>query len=107
MLARIKALAGDCWRLSVDARSIFMRVLCLWGLESWWEAREESGGGPPAALTSILLANRGHVTYPEYTIRRQARVFANRAALLAFEEAVRGARWITGPTILQHHVKKY
>ena len=89
MLARIKALAGDCWRLSVDARSIFMRVLCLWGLESWWEAREESGGGPPAALTSILLANRGHVTYPEYTIRRQARVFANRAALLAFEEAVR------------------
>ena len=89
MLARIKALAGDCWRLSVDARSIFMRVLCLWGLESWWEAREESGGGPPAALTAILLANQGHVTYPEYTIRRQARIFANRAALLAFEEAVR------------------
>ena len=89
MLARVKALSGDCWRLSVDARSIFMRVLCLWGLESWWEAREESGGGPPAALTAILLANQGHVTYPEYTIRRQARIFANRAALLAFEEAVR------------------
>ena len=89
MLARVKALAGDCWRLSVDARSIFMRVLCLWGLESWWEAREESGGGPPAALTAILLANQGHVTYPEYTIHRQARIFANRAALLAFEEAVR------------------
>ena len=89
MMGRVKSLTGDCWRLSVNSRSIFMRVLCLWGLESWWEAREESGGGPPAALTAILLANQGHVTYPEYTIRRQARIFANRAALLAFEEAVR------------------
>ena len=89
MLARVKALAGDCWRLAGDSRSIFMRVLCLWGLESWWEARESSDGKPPAALTAILLSNQGHVSYPEYTIRRQARIFANRAALLAFEEAVR------------------
>jgi len=78
---------GPCYRLDPESRSPLLRVLCLWGLNSWWESREE--GATPSTLTSILLTNQGHVTYPCYTINRVANIFRHREDLIRFEETIK------------------
>jgi len=87
MVKKGKCLVGPCYKLNPRNRSPLLRVLCLWGLNSWWESREE--GGTPSTLTSILLTNQGHVTYPCYQINRVAKIFRNRDDLIAFEESVK------------------
>jgi len=87
MVKKGKSLVGSCYKLNPSTRSPLLRVLCLWGLNSWWESREE--GGTPSTLTSILLTNQGHVTYPCYNINRVAKIFRNRGDLIAFEESVK------------------
>jgi len=87
MLRKAKELVPSCYKLDPVTRSIFLRVLCLWGLSSWWEARDDSQA--PSSLTAILLANQGKVVYPQYTIRRETRIFQDRSGLLNFEAAVR------------------
>jgi len=82
-----KCLVGPCYRLDPESRSPLLRVLCLWGLNSWWESREE--GATPSTLTSILLTNQGHVTYPCYTINRVANIFRHREDLIRFEESIK------------------
>ena len=87
VVTRAKALTRDCYRMVGEVRSTLMRVLCLWGLNSWWESREE--GAAPATLTNILLENQGRVTFPAYNITRLADIFRDRDDLIAFEEAVK------------------
>ena len=73
LIKKAKALVSSCFKIRPDVRSTLMRVLCLWGLNTWWESKED--GGTPSTLTSILLTNRGRVQYPSYTIHRQGRIF--------------------------------
>ena len=87
LIKKCKTLVNSCFRINDRVRSVLMRVLCLWGLNTWWESKEE--GGTPTTLTSILLTNQGQVVYPSYTILRQARIFRDRSDLIAFEEAVK------------------
>ena len=87
VVSRAKTLLRNCYKMVEEVRSTLMRVLCLWGLNSWWESREE--GAAPSTLTNILLTNQGRVTFPSYRITRVAKIFRTREDLIAFEEAVR------------------
>merc|ERR1719471_524612 len=83
LIKKAKTLINECYKINQDVRSTLMRVMCLWGLNTWWESKED--GGAPSTLTSILLTNQGHVRYPNYKISRSAKIFRNRQDLLAFE----------------------
>merc|ERR1719318_2069839 len=85
MISKGKALVGPSYRLNPDSRSVFMRVLCLYGLNSWWESQES---GAPASLTTLLLTNQGKIVFAQYTIRRKAKIFRSREDLISFEQAV-------------------
>ena len=87
VVTRAKSLMSASYKIVAEVRSTLMRVLCLWGLSTWWESREE--GAAPTTLTNILLTNQGRVTYPSYNIIRQANIFRNREDLVAFEEAMK------------------
>ena len=87
LVKKAKAIVSSCFKIAPDARSTLLRVLCLWGLNTWWESKED--GGTPSTLTSILLTNQGRVQYPSYTIKREAKIFRDREDLIAFEQAVK------------------
>ena len=87
LVNKAKAIVSSCFKIIPDVRSTLLRVLCLWGLNTWWESKED--GGTPSTLTSILLTNQGRVQYPSYTIKRETKIFRDREDLLAFEQALR------------------
>jgi len=87
LIKKAKTLINECYKINQDVRSTLMRVLCLWGLNTWWESKED--GGTPSTLTSILLTNQGKLVYPDYKINRVAKIFRDRDDLIAFEQAVR------------------
>ncbi len=66
---------GVCYKLEEDPRKLFLRVLSLFSLSNFWDERESGEKGQPQQLTTILLVNQGKMTFPNYDIRRSARLF--------------------------------
>ena len=87
LVKKAKGIINSCYKINPSVRSTLMRVLCLWGLHTWWESKEE--GAAPSTLTSILLTNQGRTVYPAYKIARVAKIFRNRDDLILFEQAVK------------------
>ncbi len=73
---RARLRLGSCYRLHEEPRKLFLRVLSLFSLSNWWDEREGNGQGQqPAQLTTILLVNQGKLTFPNYDIIRETKLF--------------------------------
>ena len=87
ILKQARRFVTPSFRLEEEARGIFMRIMALFSLESFWEIRENDRGGGVLTLNRMFLENGGRLTFPVTDIVREAQIFRTRADLLAFEEA--------------------
>ncbi|XP_078286168.1 fanconi-associated nuclease 1 [Rhinoraja longicauda] len=86
ILTRIKEMVGPCVRLLMAARAVFSRVLLLYSLTEPMDVEDAACAGQNQ-LSTLLLVNMGRLTFPHYTIHREAKIFQNREDLLRYEAA--------------------
>ncbi|KAF6077477.1 FANCD2 and FANCI associated nuclease 1 [Phyllostomus discolor] len=86
ILKRAKASAGPSLRLCQGPRAIFSRVLLLFSLTDSLEEEEAPCGGQ-GQLCTVLLVNLGRVAFPQYTVRRETRIFQDRDDLIRYAAA--------------------
>ncbi|XP_067871764.1 fanconi-associated nuclease 1 [Heterodontus francisci] len=87
ILNRAKEMAGQCVRVAAPARAVFSRVLLLFNLTEWTDAEELSSAGQ-SQLSTVLMVNMGHVTFPSYNVLRETKIFRHRDDLLRYDAAV-------------------
>uniref|UniRef100_A0A3B4WT68 Fanconi-associated nuclease n=1 Tax=Seriola lalandi dorsalis TaxID=1841481 RepID=A0A3B4WT68_SERLL len=83
-----KQLAGSCVRLCRAPRAVFSRILLLFSLTDSMDEEEMAAGGQ-SQLFTILLVNSGRLTFPDYTVKRTAKVFQDREDLIRYEASMR------------------
>uniref|UniRef100_A0A3B4WQ28 Fanconi-associated nuclease n=1 Tax=Seriola lalandi dorsalis TaxID=1841481 RepID=A0A3B4WQ28_SERLL len=88
ILKRAKQLAGSCVRLCRAPRAVFSRILLLFSLTDSMDEEEMAAGGQ-SQLFTILLVNSGRLTFPDYTVKRTAKVFQDREDLIRYEASMR------------------
>ncbi|XP_037539505.1 fanconi-associated nuclease 1 [Nematolebias whitei] len=88
ILRRAKQLAGSCVRLSRGPRAVFSRILLLFSLTETMDEEEMAAGGQNQLFT-ILLVNSGRLAFPDYTVRRMAKLFHEREDLIRYEASMR------------------
>ncbi|KAG7453397.1 hypothetical protein JOB18_018914 [Solea senegalensis] len=88
ILRRAKQFAGSCVRLCRGPRAVFSRILLLFSLTDTMDEEEMAAGGQ-SQLFTILLVNSGRLTFPDYTIKRIAKVFQDREDLIRYEASMR------------------
>ncbi|XP_078055931.1 fanconi-associated nuclease 1 [Mustelus asterias] len=84
---RVKEMVGPCVRVAAPARAVFSRVLLLFNLTELTDEEEAASAGQ-SQLSTVILVNMGHVTFPTYTVLRERKIFRHRADLLRYAEAV-------------------
>ncbi|XP_041034433.1 fanconi-associated nuclease 1 isoform X2 [Carcharodon carcharias] len=87
ILNRTKELLGHCVRVAAPARAVFSRVLLLFNLTEWTDEEEAAAAGQ-SQLSTVVIANMGHVTFPSYTVLREKKIFRHRDDLLRYVEAI-------------------
>ena len=88
ILKKARCYLTPAFKLEEEPRAIFLRVIALFSLESFWEIRENDRGPRTlVTLNRIFLENGGRLTFPTYDIVREAKIFRHREDLLAFEDA--------------------
>ncbi|KAM8891803.1 fanconi-associated nuclease 1 isoform 2-T2 [Spinachia spinachia] len=88
ILKRAKQLASSCVRLCRGPRAVFSRILLLFSLTDTVDEEEMAAGGQ-SQLFTILLVNSGRLAFPDYAVRREARVFQDRDDLIRYEASMR------------------
>ncbi|XP_078388537.1 fanconi-associated nuclease 1 isoform X2 [Cetorhinus maximus] len=86
ILNRTKELVGHCVRVAAPARAVFSRVLLLFNLTEWTDEEEAAAAGQ-SQLSTVVITNMGHVTFPSYTVLREKKIFRHRDDLLRYVEA--------------------
>lgn len=86
ILTRMKEMVGPCVRISIAARAVFSRVLLLYSLTQPMDEEDAACAGQNQ-LSTLLMVNMGRLTFPHYTIHREAKIFQNREDLLRYEAA--------------------
>eukprot|EP00061_Rhincodon_typus_P013642 g40153.t1 len=84
---RVKKMIGNCVRVATPARAVFSRLLLLFNLTDYTDEEEAASAGQNQ-LSTVLLVNMGHVTFPNYTVLRKKKIFRHRDDLLRYDEAV-------------------
>ncbi|XP_048376681.2 fanconi-associated nuclease 1 [Stegostoma tigrinum] len=98
LLNRVKMMIGNCVRVATPARAVFSRLLLLFNLTDYTDEEEAACAGQNQLFT-VLLVNKGHVTFPNYTVLRKKKIFRHRDDLLRYDEAVHSlAEMITAMT---------
>ncbi|XP_048473031.1 fanconi-associated nuclease 1 isoform X2 [Rhincodon typus] len=87
LLNRVKKMIGNCVRVATPARAVFSRLLLLFNLTDYTDEEEAASAGQNQ-LSTVLLVNMGHVTFPNYTVLRKKKIFRHRDDLLRYDEAV-------------------
>ncbi|XP_058851216.1 fanconi-associated nuclease 1-like isoform X2 [Acipenser ruthenus] len=87
ILRRAKELAGVCVRVCKGPRAVFSRVLLLFSLSDSVED-EETGSGGQGQLYTVLMVNMGRMSFPDYTVHRESKIFQDREDLIRYETAV-------------------
>lgn len=70
-------------RLSHGPRAVFSRILLLFSLTETMDEEEMAAGGQNQLFT-VLLVNSGRLAFPDYTVRRVAKVFWDREDLIRY-----------------------
>ncbi|XP_051898501.1 fanconi-associated nuclease 1 [Pristis pectinata] len=86
ILNRVKEMVGQCVRVTVVARAVFSRVLLLFSLTEPTDDEDAACAGQNQ-LSTVLMVNMGRITFPRYTVLREARIFQNRDDLLRYDAA--------------------
>ncbi|XP_041075461.1 fanconi-associated nuclease 1 [Polyodon spathula] len=87
ILRRARELAGVCVRVCKGPRAVFSRVLLLFSLSDSVED-EETGSGGQGQLYTVLMVNMGRMSFPDYTVHRERKVFRDREDLIRYETAM-------------------
>nr|KAF6399194.1 FANCD2 and FANCI associated nuclease 1 [Molossus molossus] len=74
-------MAGPSLRVCEGPRAVFSRALLLFNLTEPLEEEEAACGGQ-SQLATVLLVSLGRVAFPQYTVRRETRIFQDREDLL-------------------------
>ncbi|KAI5786462.1 coiled-coil domain-containing protein MTMR15 [Peziza echinospora] len=77
---RLLDIAGPCIRLNSDAASLFHKVHLV-----FYRSTEYT----ESSLTTLILARTTQHKYPHYIVSRTSNIFASRAVLVEFEEAIK------------------
>ncbi|NXU88764.1 FAN1 nuclease, partial [Xiphorhynchus elegans] len=94
ILKRVKDMAGKCVRVCKGPRAVFARVLLLFSLPESVED-EEAGSAGQGQLFTVLLAHRGQLVFPTYTVNRQTQPFQDRDDLIRYATAAHLSNDIT------------
>ncbi|XP_059801813.1 fanconi-associated nuclease 1 isoform X1 [Hypanus sabinus] len=86
ILSRVKEMVGQCVRATVVARAVFSRLLLLFSLTEPTDDEDAACVGQNQ-LSTVLMVNMGRVTFPSYTVLREARIFQHREDLLRYDVA--------------------
>ncbi|XP_036133732.1 fanconi-associated nuclease 1 [Molossus molossus] len=86
ILKRAKDMAGPSLRVCEGPRAVFSRALLLFNLTEPLEEEEAACGGQ-SQLATVLLVSLGRVAFPQYTVRRETRIFQDREDLLRYAAA--------------------
>ncbi|XP_060709589.1 fanconi-associated nuclease 1 isoform X2 [Hemiscyllium ocellatum] len=98
ILNRVKKMVGNCVKVAAPARAVFSRLLLLFNLTDYTDEEEAACAGQNQ-LSTVLMVNMGHVTFPSYTVLREKKIFQHRDDLLRYNEAVQSlAEVITAMT---------
>ncbi|MGH0166423.1 UNVERIFIED_CONTAM: hypothetical protein FKN15_050859 [Acipenser sinensis] len=87
ILRRAKELAGVCVQVCKGPRAVFSWVLLLFSLSDSVED-EEMGSGGQGQLYTVLMVNMGRMSFPDYTVHRESKVFQDREDLIRYETAM-------------------
>ncbi|XP_044521334.1 fanconi-associated nuclease 1 [Gracilinanus agilis] len=86
ILKRAKDLVGQSIRISNGPRAVFSRILLLFSLTDSVEEEEAPCGGQ-SQLFTVLMVNRGQLTFPSYTINRKTPIFQDKEDLVRYASA--------------------
>ncbi|XP_058855160.1 LOW QUALITY PROTEIN: fanconi-associated nuclease 1-like [Acipenser ruthenus] len=101
ILRRTKELAGVCVRVCKGPRAVFSRVLLLFSLSDSVED-EETGSGGQGQLYTVLMVIMGRMSFPDYTVHRESKVFQDREDLIRYETAVHMLNDVTAAMLNGH-----
>ncbi|XP_056428513.1 fanconi-associated nuclease 1 [Hyla sarda] len=87
ILKKAKEAAGRAVRVCKGPRAVFSRVLLLFSLTESMDVEEAASGGQ-TLLSTVLMVNMGRMTYPQYTVQRNTRIFQDREDLIRYESAM-------------------
>ncbi|GCC36250.1 hypothetical protein chiPu_0014743 [Chiloscyllium punctatum] len=87
ILNRVKKMVGNCVKVAAPARAVFSRLLLLFNLTDCTDEEEAACAGQNQ-LSTVLMVNMNHVTFPSYTVLREKKIFQHRDDLLRYNEAV-------------------
>lgn len=74
-------MAGPSLRVCKGPRAVFSRALLLFSLTEPLEEEEAACGGQ-GQLSTVLLVSLGRVSFPQYTVHRETRIFQDRDDLI-------------------------
>ncbi|XP_059157699.1 fanconi-associated nuclease 1-like isoform X2 [Physella acuta] len=86
MLARAKKFLQGVYKLSLEPRKLFLRVLLLSSLASTGGHTAETNG--QAQLFQMFMVNMGKAVYPSYTIDKLQNIFQGREDVVRLEKAL-------------------
>ncbi|XP_075064216.1 fanconi-associated nuclease 1 isoform X2 [Mixophyes fleayi] len=87
ILKKAKDVAGQAVRVCKAPRAVFSRALLLFSLTESMEVEEAASGGQNL-LSTVLMVNMGHITFPPYTVQRTTKIFQGREDLIRYESAM-------------------